>query len=189
MKKIYTKKSSEILVWKKCFSTIMNDLIIKWLNQFDINNKIPTKLLIINRTYNFFFLQREKHFNDVKICLTEKKETFFTYFTHFFGVTFQSFIEFYKVLFRLPWTRTNDFWNICMQTIHKIYWKVPAETSLKIITSAFAANSSVSKLINIYRYMFCPAVTKPQNYVIYTGKYFYILMYTLLDWLQCFTVY
>lgn len=79
----------------------------------------------------FFFLQREKHFNDVKICLTEKKRLFFTYFTHFFGVTFQSFIEFYKVLFRLPRTRTNDFWNICMQTIHKIYWKVPAETSLK----------------------------------------------------------
>lgn len=126
---------------------------------------------------NFFFLQREKHFNDVKICLTEKKRLYFTYFTHFFGVTFQSFIEFYKVLFRLPWTRTNDFWNICMQTIHKIYWKVPAETSLKIITSAFAANSSVSKLIN----MFCSAVTKPQNYVIYTGKYCYILMYTLLD--------
>lgn len=176
MKKIYTKQSSEILVWKKCFSTIMNDLIIKWLNQFDINNKIPTKLLIINRKHSMlliiFFLAKREAFQWCKNLFNRKRESFFTYFTHFFGVTFQSFIEFYKVLFRLPRTRTNDFWNICMQTIHKIYWKVPAETSLKIITSAFAANSSVSKLINIYRYMFCPAVTKPQNYVIYTGKYF-----------------
>lgn len=163
--------------------------LLIWYKQQDINKTFDYKQKTFNASYNFFFLQREKHFNDVKICLTEKKRLFFTYFTHFFGVTFQSFIEFNKVLFRLPWTRTNDFWNICMQTIHKIYWKVPAETSLKIITSAFAANSSVSKLINIYRYMFCPAVTKPQNYVIYTGKYFYILMYTLLDWLQCFTVY
>lgn len=161
--------------------------LLIWYKQQDINKTFDYKQKTFNAFIIFFFLQREKHFNDVKICLTEKKRLFFTYFTHFFGVTFQSFIEFYKVLFRLPWTCTNDFWNICMQTIHKIYWKVPAETSLKIITSVFAANSSVSKLINIY--MFCSAVTKPQNYVIYTGKYFYILMYTLLDWLQCFTVY
>lgn len=161
--------------------------LLIWYKQQDINKTFDYKQKTFNASYNFFFLQRENHFNDVKICLTEKKRLFFTYFTHFFGVTFQSFIEFYKVLFRLPRTRTNDFWNICMQTIHKIYWKVPAETSLKIITSVFAANSSVSKLINIY--MLCSAVTKLQNYVIYTGKYFYILMYTLLDWLQCFTVY
>lgn len=161
--------------------------LLIWYKQQDINKTFDYKQKTFNASYNFFFLQREKHFNDVKICFTEKKRLFFTYFTHFFGVTFQSFIEFYKVLFRLPRTRTNDFWNICMQTIHKIYWKVPAETSLKIITSVFAANSSVSKLINIY--MLCSAVTKLQNYVIYTGKYFYILMYTLLDWLQCFTVY
>lgn len=96
-----------------------------------------------------FFSCTKKHFNDVKIIMivivcSQKKKGFFPYFTHLFGITFQSFIEFYKVLFRLPRTSTYDLWNICMQTVHKIYWKVPAGTSMKIIMSAFAANSSIS---------------------------------------------
>lgn len=133
-----------------------------FFKQQDINKNIDYKTSLPL----FFLAQREafqccKNHHDSNCLFTEKKG-FFPYFTHLFGITFQSFIEFYKVLFRLPRTSTNDLWNICMQTIHKIYWKVPAETSMKIITSAFAANSSISNQHHSTCFV-------QQDYVIYTG--------------------